>query len=151
MITYQVEKWQDCNSEMAYLWPKHWKQVAMNQDKVPLDPDYEQYQKLQNDGALHVVTCRHDGKLVGYHITIVRTHLHYKGTLFGMTDVYFIDNEYRNGWTGIRLFREVERSLKKRGVKVLTTGTKLSIDMSSIFRYLRWVNSENLFIKYIGD
>lgn len=149
MITYQVEKWKDVSAEMMHLWEAHWEEVGLDHDSIKLAPDVDLYQQYEDAGILHVVTAREAGKVIGYHITIVRPHLHYKNDLHGFTDVYFIHPEHRKGWVGIRLFKYVEKTLKDRGVKKLMTGTKLHLDMGRIFEHLGWTETERLYTKLI--
>lgn len=149
MITYQREEWQDCLAEMEQLWPLHWEEVAADKDVIPLEPNYEMYDWIDQNGQLHVVTVRCDGKLIGYHTSIVRPHLHYKSSLSAFTDMYFIHPDYRKGMVGVKLFKEVEKSLKQRGVQKMFTGTKLSLDMGRLFEHLGWKETERLYTKVI--
>jgi hypothetical protein len=123
----------------------------MNRDKIKLEPNMEMYQALDDSGQLHVLTCRKDGQVIGYHVSIVRPHLHYKSSLSAFTDMYFVKKEHRKGMVGVKIFIEAEKSLKARGVEKLFTGTKLSLDMGKIFERLGWVETERLYTKYIGD
>lgn len=151
MITYAVEPWQQFKRESAYLWPKHWEEVAINRDKIKLDVDYEQYDALDACGALHVVAARSAGKIVGYFLALIRPHLHYATSLSAFTDVYYIDPEYRKGRTGYDLFKFAEQSLRQRGVEKIFTGTKKHLDVSTLFRRLGYVETETLFTKYIKE
>ena len=150
-VTYAVENWFDALSEMEELWPLHWDEVAMNKDTIPLDPDYPTYAALANSGALHLLVARCEGKMIGYHVSIVKGHLHYRHSLSAFTDMYFIHPEHRKGMVGVRLFKEAEKTLKARGVEKMFTGTKLSLDMGRIFERLGWKETERLYTKFIGD
>lgn len=151
MVTYQVEDWFECWEEMSVLWDAHWQEVALDREKIRLAPDFASYERFAQDGSLHVVTAREDGKIIGYHISIVKPHLHYKDSLSAFTDVYFIHPDHRKGMVGVKLFKETEKSLKARGVQKMFTGTKLSLDMGRIFERLGWRETERLYTKYIGD
>jgi L-amino acid N-acyltransferase YncA len=142
MISYQVEKWRDALPDMEPILRKHWHEIALDHEAVPLDIDYDKYQKMCDDGILHVLTARDDGRLIGYHVTIINPHLHYKSTLHAFTDVYFILPEYRKGFVGIRLFQVLKREMKTRGVKKLVTGTKVHLDMGKVFSYLGYRHTE---------
>lgn len=150
MITFMVERWTDCHAEMSALWDEHWKEVAINRDAIQLEPDLEQYFEYERTGALHVVVARDAGQIVGYHISIVRTHLHYKRSLSAFTDVYFLRKDQRKGRIGIRLIEEAERTLAARGVQKMFTGTKLHLNMGPIFEHLGWTPTETLYTKVIG-
>ncbi len=151
MIVYAVEKWRDAAPEMEPILFQHWKEIALGHDKVPLDIDRDKYNALCDSGILHIVTARDNGALIGYHVCMVVGHLHYKSTLHGMTDVYFILPEYRKGFTGIRLFKYVEAELKRIGVKKLFTATKKHLDMGKVFEHLGYTATETTYTKYIGD
>lgn len=146
---YRVERWRDLRAEMLPLLTRHWREVALNHADVPLDIDEEQYAGLDESGALHIVTARRDGLLIGYHVAIVSGHLHYRSTLHGITDVYWIAPECRHGVTGMRMFQAVERELKAIGVRKLFTATKLHLDQGPLFERLGYKPVERLYAKLI--
>jgi L-amino acid N-acyltransferase YncA len=150
MITFQTEKWRDALPEMEPILVKHWREIALGHDKVPLDIARDKYQALCDAGVLHIVTARDNGVLVGYHVAIVSGHLHYLSTLHAITDVYFILPGYRRGFTGIRLFKQVEVFMRALGVKKLITATKLHLDMGKILIRLGYTPTETTYTKYIG-
>ena len=131
------------------MFSRHWREIALNHDEVPLDIDWARYADLHEKGALHVVTARREGRLIGYHIAIITTHLHYRSTLHGITDVYYIVPECRHGVTGMRLFQAVERELKARGVRKLFTATKLHLDQGPLFERMGYRPVERLYAKLI--
>lgn len=150
VVTFMVEPWSRCWTEMSALWNEHWQEVALNRDVIPLDPDLAQYAELERTGALHVVVARDRGAIVGYHISIVRAHLHYRRSLSAFTDVYFLRSTHRKGLTGVRLIKAAEATLSARGVQKMFTGTKVSLDMSAIFERLGWTETERLFTKVLS-
>ena len=151
-ISFQIEPWSTVRSEIERLLPLHWAEVAGERDHIKLDPDWEWYAECDRQDMLQVLTARADRtELVGYHLSIIRTHPHYKSTLMGFTDIYFIAPEYRKGRTGIQLFIRAEEELRARGVRKIFTGTKLSLDMAPILLRLGWRETERLFTKYLGD
>lgn len=157
-ISIAVEAWRDALAELMVLWPAHWMEVALDHDSVPLDPDLDAYNALDEAGKLHLVVVRSAGRIVGYHISFVSSHAHYRSTLFAQTDVYYIDPAHRKGMTGVLLFKEVERTLAQRGVTKMVAGTKLqnstvtgeSLDISVIFERLGWRETERTYTKCIG-
>lgn len=149
MTTYAVERWRDLREEMMPMLVRHWREIALNHADVPLAIDEARYAQLDDGGALHIVTCRRDGLLIGYHVAIVSTHLHYAKTLHGITDVYFVAPEFRHGVTGMRMFQAVERELKALGVRKLFTATKLHLDQGPLFERLGYLPVERLYAKLI--
>lgn len=151
MITYQVEQWSDVWRELEPMWMDHWKEIALDQTQIMLDVDHAAYTQYAESNSLHVVTVRNGEQVIGYHISIIRPHLHYKQSLSGFTDVYYLDPPHRKGLVGYRLFQFVEKTLQARGVERVFTGTKLHLDMGKLFLRLGWTETERLFTKYIGE
>ena len=44
---------------------KHWELVALNQGKIKLNPNWEEYARLDASGVLRVFTARENNELVG--------------------------------------------------------------------------------------
>lgn len=149
--TYQLESMAECVDEMRGLWPLHWQEIALDKDKVPLEPDVETFSVLEDCGQLQIVTVRDDGRLVGYHVSLVRPHLHYRSSLTAYVDMYFVHPDYRAGMVGVKLFKEAERFLRERGVQRVYTGTKLHHDVGRVLERLGHKQTERLFVKFIGD
>lgn len=151
MISFNVENWNDVKEEAAPLWPFHWEEVGQNKIKMKLDPDLDKLNLLNSKGMLHIVIARDDGKLVGYHASIVDTLMHYKNVLAAKGDLYWLSPDHRKGSTGIKLLKEVERTLKLRGVQVMYDITKLYLDNGVIFDRLGYKAIERNYSKWIGD
>lgn len=148
-LTYQVENWSDVIEEIKPYFFAHWQEVGVSH--TPPDPDYEHYKELEGQGSLHVVTVRDNKKLVGYLVTFVTRSLHYKETIYGAFDIYYLAPDYRKGTAGVKLFSEGEKFLKEAGVMRLFAGTKRHKDMGRIFEWLGWNEIERSFTKWIGD
>jgi N-acetylglutamate synthase-like GNAT family acetyltransferase len=149
-IAYQVESISQCVEEMSGLWDLHWQEIALDRQKIKLEPDVETFQMLEDVGQLVIVTVRNDGQLVGYHVSLVRPHLHYKSSLTAYVDMYFLHPDYRGGMAGYKMFKFVENVLKARGVDRIYSGTKLHKDMGKLFERLGYNETERLFVKWIG-
>ena len=127
---------------------------------IPLSVDVDAYSDLDAKEMLHLVTVREarlaaaeapTAPLIGYALYILRPHLHYKETLHAYCDVYYLAKDGRKGLAGYRLLQYAEETLKKRGVQMLMSGTKASLDMSRLFERLGWSLSEQTFLKYLGE
>lgn len=147
MITYTVERWVDCRDDLKFLLPIHWAEIDNNQENAPFDPDYDAYQMLDNGGFLHLVLVRDDGRLIGYHSFVMRTHLHAKSTLMAFADVYYILPEYRYGRIGIKMFLFAESSLKDLGVKQIYNATTMKLNNGPIFKRLGYTHIEDVYVK----
>lgn len=154
---FRVERWRDLREEMLPLLVRHWREVALNHDDVPLDIDEHRYRQMDEAGVLHIVTARQAGELVGYHVSMLSPHLHYASTLHAITDVYWVAPERRAGRLGLRLFQAVERELqavrRARGLRVMKvfTGVKVHIDNSPLFEHLGYRRVEYLYSKLLRE
>lgn len=153
MITFATEPWDAIKHEILPLARQHWAEVSDPDDakRMPLDPDWDEYQAAADRGMLHITAARERGELVGYAFVFIKRGLHYRNTLFGHFDLYWIAAAARGPMIGVRLFREVERVLKTRGVQKMTNRRKLWLDTGPIFRRCGWKDDEIGSSKWIGS
>lgn len=152
MISYRVESMDECLEDMRHLWMVHWDEIALDKDKIALEPDVDTFRALESAGALHIVVGRDEaGQVVGYHVSVVRRHLHYRSSLTAYVDMYFIHPEHRRGRVGIQLFLHAEKTLRELGVQRVYTGTKLHKDVGRLLEFMGHKETERLYTKFIGD
>lgn len=153
-VTFAVEAWSHARAEIEILLPLHWREIALDQDVIPLDMDWAAYAELERQGILHVVTVRTpSGMLVGYFISFVRMHIHYRTSLTAFEDMFFLLPSWRRGWTGVRFFAFVERAWRARGVERAAISYKLHFRAGLVGRlleYLGWQATEKMYTKYLG-
>lgn len=150
MITYEVNtNWPKFRAEIEPLLEGHWREIALDHTAAPLDPDWFEYARLDSLGQLHLLAVRNDGVLIGYYIGIVRPHLHYKSTLMAFNDVIYIKPEYRQGMVGVRLFKEIEKSLTVRGVKKMFMNTKDHHNFGPILERLGYKKADIIYTKVV--
>lgn len=151
MISFKVEAWKDIKNEVSSLLQLHWEEIGQNKIKMKLNFDVEKFELLDSRGMIHIVAVRNDEKLIGYHASIIDTLLHYKHVLAAKGDAYWLAPEFRKGTIGIKLLKEVERTLRARGVQVIYDITKLYFDHGAIFERLGYKPIERVYSKWIGD
>lgn len=149
MITYQQESLVTVKADIIPLLEKHWEEVALNKEKIKLNPDWDAYANLEDAGILKIFTARDDRKLVGYFVVFVKSHIHYKDHLFCYNDVIFVDEEYRKGFTSTRLIKFAEKCLKADGVEVMIVNTKRHKPFDSLLVWLGYKHIENLYSKVL--
>lgn len=135
---------------MEGLLKRHWEEVAVNKEEFPLDPDFERYRIMEQCGVFHVVVARHKKKMVGYACWLVCPHLHYKTMSHAVSDIFYLDREYRKGWNGVRLFRASEIMLRHIGVQKVSVHYKLSLDIAPILKRLGYTPIEGVQAKLLG-
>ena len=151
MITAQVEPYQKCLPELMQCYDLHWEELALNKDKVPLDPQYDLYEARDDAGQLLLVTLRENGRLVGYFIGFIAPGFHYKTCLTLTMDIFWTHPDVRGGFSGVKLFRLVEKEAKRRGVHRMFYGSKMHKDASRLFEFLKMEPVEIYYSKWIGD
>ena len=151
MITAHVESFEENLEYLKPLLPIHYKELALNQDKVPLSPQFDKYVATEKQGGLIFVTLRKAGELVGYFIGFIAPGLHYSTCLTCQMDIFYVLPEHRGSGTGFQLFKFVEQQLKKRGVQRLFVGSKLHKDASWLFEKLNYTPVETYYSAWLGD
>lgn len=150
-VVYKTEVLDECLEEMKPLLEKHWEEIALHKDKIELNPDYESYYDIEETGSLHIVTARKLGKLIGYFISFINPHLHYKDHYFAINDILFVSPAYRNSSVGKEMFKFAEEELAKEGVSVLMMSMKTHAPFDHLCESLGYSNVERTYSKYIGE
>jgi len=92
---FRAERFVEARRDIQPLLEKHWKEVAHYPD-IHLNVDWYRYVALEEIGALKIFTARSDmGQLLGYAISIVQPHMHYRQSLQAVQDVLFISEDHR--------------------------------------------------------
>lgn len=151
MLTCQVESFTERLGEFRPLFPLHWEELALNKDKVPLDPQYDVYIQREARGELLFVTLRELGTPVGYFIGFIAPGLHYRTCLTCTMDIFYVHPAKRGGRGGIKLFKFVEKELRRRGVDRWFVGSKCHADASWLFEILGFDRVEVYYSKWLGD
>ena len=150
-ITIAVESLEAVVEESRPLLQDHWEEIALNKDKIKLEPDWPVYFALASEGRLGLYTARDEGKLVGYFVVTVSQHPHYAKNIFAENDVVFLKKEYRKTGVGAMMIRFAEQDLRKKGVSVLSINTKVHQPFDSLMEALDFSLIERKYSKYIGD
>lgn len=151
MITAHVESFEQNLEYLKPLLPIHYKELALDQDKVPLSPQFDKYVAAEQRGELIFVTLRKAGQMVGYFIGFIAPGLHYSTCLTCNMDIFYVLPDHRGSGTGFQLFKFVEQQLKKRGVQRLFVGSKLHKDASWLFEKLNYTPVETYYSAWLGD
>jgi GNAT superfamily N-acetyltransferase len=144
-MKYAVESLPDIKSELEPLLELHWHEIALNQDSIKLDPDWNTYLSMYRNRTAEFVTARTEGgHLVGYAVWFIKYHLHYKSTLWAYNDIIYLKPEYRKGRAGIGLIKASEEYMRILGVKKVQWHIKVSNDWSKILERFGYMNEETV-------
>lgn len=112
--------------DAIHLLEQHWVEIALDQDTIKMNPDWEMYECLEADGSLCVFTARtEEGQLVGYFVVVVRRNLHYRDHIFAVNDVIYVEKTHRTSGLATSLIQFAERHLREDGVSCIVINTKV--------------------------
>lgn len=131
-VVFRTELLRDVRAEAMPLLRQHWEEIALNRDRVPLDPDWEMYDLIERAGRFHVTTARRDGSLVGYASYFVGQNLHYRSLHQAESDIFFLGRPERRGLCAMRMLDAAEASLRARGVNKFIYRTKDHFDLGPL-------------------
>lgn len=151
MITTHVESFEENLDYLKPLLPIHYQELALNQDKVPLSPQFDKYIAAEQSSELLFIALRKSGQLIGYFIGFVSLGLHYSTCLTCQMDIFYVLPEHRGSGAGFQLFKFVEDQCKKRGVQRLFVGSKMHKDASWLFERLGYTPVETYYSVWLGD
>ena len=161
MIDIREEGWAGNATELAPLFlqqhhelsdPKH---IA----KLPLDVDWDAYGRLEKNGNLLLIVARQGLKIIGYTISIIHPHLHYRTALMCQVDTYWLAPDYRDPGedsldtldsVGAQLLIETEDAAVRRGAVKMINHTRFWKDNQRLFDLLGFAEVERLSTKWIG-
>ncbi len=144
------ESYAQLHADIVPLMVDHWREVALYQEEIALDPDFERYRRLEAVGNLVALGARRGCELIGYSVFILHKHLHYKDCLVASNDVLYVAPDERHGGTGIRLIRASERELAHLGVQRITWHVKPKNDFSALLKRMGYATEETIFGRLLG-
>lgn len=114
-LKFREENMLSIKQELLPLFEKHYDEVgAFGGIKTGLNIQWAAYAVLEEKGMLHFVTARSGKKLVGYYVSIIAPHLHFKNILVAENDTLFLRKKYRTGLEGCRLIKYASELVRKK-------------------------------------
>lgn len=141
-MEFATENFSSVFEEIKPLIARHYEEIALYREHVPLAPDWGRYRYMEQTKSLAVYTARDAGALVGYSVFLLSYHLHYVHTLVAANDILYLAPEHRRGTTGIKLIRHSENDLRRRGVKRIMWHVKCDHDFRAILHRLGYADEE---------
>lgn len=132
-LQFAIERYADWIDEAMPLIREHWQEIAEDKDLNELNPNHDLYRRIDDAGALLLLTARVGGDLVGYVLMTVVPHPHYRHRIMASEDAHFLHPDYRNGLAGYRLIRRALAEAKARGADYVTMRTKRRHDHGRLF------------------
>lgn len=136
-LKFRWERFSLIERELIPLFQKHYDEIALDKDRVALDPDWNYYRAVDAAGILQILTARApNGKLAGYIFNVIGTHNHYKSTKFCNTEMFWLHPYFRKGWQPVKMFKENIKGLEVFGVEIATILFKLHFMDGRVGKFL---------------
>ena len=119
-------------------------------DKIPLDPNHEQYISANEAGLIKIYTARKNEELVGYFVLQIYHHMHYNSNKFALCDVIYVKPEHRAGGTGPKLIKYCEEKMKELDVDVIAINTKAHALFDKLLEKMDYQLADLFYSKWIG-
>lgn len=151
MLTAQIEPFEPAMAELAAIFPAHHRELALFQDRMPLDPQYGEYIRRNRDGVLFLATLRWNGRIVAYYMAQCQPGFHYGQTHTGTLDIFYVLPEVRDRGLAFPLFRVVEKELRRRGVKLWQSGYKTDkpLGVDKLLPILGFIPSDSYWARWL--
>lgn len=149
-VELAIETVEQVKSDILPLLKEHWEEAEANKELIKMNPCWDTYLKLQDEGMLGIFTARKDGDLVGYFVVIANKNPHCKDHIFGVNDVIYLKPEYRGTYLGSDMIMYAEKYMAKYGASVFVINTKTHIPFDSVLKRLGFTHIENVYSKAIG-
>jgi|HubBroStandDraft_1064217.scaffolds.fasta_scaffold154544_3 L-amino acid N-acyltransferase YncA len=123
-ITVAVQPFDQIIDDLKPLLAGHWRELALHQDSIPLDPNFEGYRKANELGLSCMFAVRKSGDLIGYAVYFIAPHMHYRTHKWAVSDLFWLHPDHRRAGVGNALFDCIERELLALDVDVMHTTIK---------------------------
>lgn len=151
MIEFKKEFISEVRDEIEPMLEQHYLEVAMYQDHIKLNPDWQGYENMEDMDLMYIFTMRDDEKLVGYSVFFITPHLHYQDHEYAVNDIVYIDPEYRGTEHTPNFFMYCQDEMKDNGASVITYHMKVFKPFHTLMEILGYDHAEHLYMKYIGS
>ena len=143
MIEIRKIKLMEYAQEIEALSKQHWMETEQHVSAYKPEPQRDTYEALEGLGYLVCFAAFDGDQMVGYVTSCVTKHLHY-GFLFAAHDLLFVSKPYRDGSTGLKLMRSIEREVKEMGSVFITWTANPDSPFDRILQKIRGVKLEEI-------
>lgn len=151
-IIFAPESWASFWPDAQQLLPKHYEEVGADPSKAAWLPAQALYESAEQSGVLFVMGARlGNGQLIGYQISTLVGHPHYKDLLCAFEDAFFLDPLYRRGRNGIQLIKASLYFLEKLGTKRVFFHSNQRRPTDKLFVHLGFERSHVIYSKWLGN
>jgi len=129
----------------------HYQEIAIQKHAQKLDPDWDEYERMEKLGRVWILAARHKGRLVGYVVMLITKSLHYRSLTVALEDIHYLAPEYRKGLTGYKMLAIADREMKKAGIKKCVFRTKMFKNHGKLFERLGYEPEDEVWSRILED
>ena len=118
-LEFQCEPFPRVAKELLPLLEANWREMAVYNDRTPLAPDWPYYFEASRLGVLQLFTVRCSGVIVGYLTVLIGPYRHSVCSRHCDVDIVYVDSGFRQGFTGLKLFRLMEKKMRELKVNII--------------------------------
>ncbi len=151
MITFDKDSLNNIDKDsFTELLHSHKKEVAPYQELV-LNPDWDYYERLEDEDMFVIFTAKNGDNLVGYVAYFISNSLHYKDSTFATMDIIYLSPEERGTGTAKSLVAFAEDYLiNDYKVNMIDMRMKVFAPFEELAKSMDYDKMEYLYTKYIG-
>ena len=151
-LTFQAEPFAAWHRQAIPHMEAHWREIALYQDRFPLNPDWDRGLALEKSGQLAAYTARDEAHyLQGYAVFFILRHAHYLDCLLASSDLFYLTPDHRRGSAGARFLKFCDAHLAEVWhVDRIIHRVKAAHDWSPILTHMGYAESERVFEKLVN-
>ena len=141
-MKYAIENIYEIRHDMTELLDIHYEQVSTHKDIKKLDPKWDRFKLLTDEGVCRTATLRDDDhELVGYFITCIVPHIHFD-CIMAVNDAVFVHPDHR-GIAAYYLFKYAIADIKENaGADILAVHMKIHLPFDKLLAKLGFIKTE---------
>jgi len=141
-IVVREESYDQVIDDIVLLLVDHWNESSDYNSTNSFLPNFKLYKTMYDRGKLRILTARFDNKLVGYTVWILQQHPHSSQVTNATADLVFLSREYRKGWVGYRMIKDMIEYAKGFGSTHLNIGDGSNPSLRKILGRLGFESKE---------
>lgn len=152
-VSFQRERLAPILRELIRLIEDDWRENGIDQEKVPLKLNIDQYLDYDLLGVLQIVTARDktcDGLLVGFVFAFVHPHIMHADRGWCLVNLYYLFPEYRKRGIGTAMFEALLKFLREASVSVVEASVKIDHE-HGVFERLGFKPTDRVVRKLMED
>jgi GNAT superfamily N-acetyltransferase len=121
------------------------------QEEIPLPyqlkPNWDTYNRMDDEGSLITATARDDGILVGFFNIVVAPNINCRDEILGIGASLFLLKPYRGTSTGLKMIALGEKTAEAKGVNCMMISSQTSQPIDALLQRRGYASSETIFAR----